>query len=425
MHSRVTRATAAAKAKNDSPSITKAKVTASKPSLPSTSMIQIRSESKKRSRASLSSTPQPQLDPFDSHPSKSSSRQQPRTKPRLSNHNPVSTPPTRATVGHREVTSTSVSNHLVPAQSTSARSATFGLTVDENPLPTAPRAGMGDVYPSPPESDIRSEAFYIIRSAQRHQEELRKSRMTSETPPLNDAVTPPTPPQLPRPRLQLSSSARGGAKRQAALNAQNAIANGMHDDTDEDRLFSRSLSPPNKIRLPPIKTNDPFESSRQSVSSAGSSLPLVYQADVEVYRPAVSVSQVTMDDFDEQFAKTVSAYRNGQYSKPREDYVIPKSLANGRPAVVLATKTRPKDRFDRAHQEGYEALLPELEEDIRGFLESVKANAKAVVDFRFKHASQRREAFIEAIGRGLTGLGWQLTDNADGAFDNVRPCRLP
>ena len=50
----------------------------------------------------------------------------------------------------------------------------FRIVEDDMPLPKIPRAGMGDVFPMPPESDLRSEAMYIIESTKRLREQQEK-----------------------------------------------------------------------------------------------------------------------------------------------------------------------------------------------------------------------------------------------------------
>ena len=74
---------------------------------------------------------------------------------------------------------TNIINFTHPSTSTTNPTAK-AVVADDQPLPKVHRVGMGEVYPPPPESDIRAEATFIINAAERKREEDRIKRIRSD-----------------------------------------------------------------------------------------------------------------------------------------------------------------------------------------------------------------------------------------------------
>ena len=276
---------------------------------------------------------------------------------------------------------------------------------------------MGDVHPPPPESDIRSEAFYIINSASRHREEearflmRQQARRDLEGGDDDDELSPPPPltdtdtPYASRPSSRIGRPpgfgsvtngprvVEGRGRRQAAVNARSLIANGVaHDDDDDDDVQMGEPSSSSRTARRESLDQAPFQPRRASVQTNGTSAGL----------------GSAPDDFDILFAKTVSAYKSGKYTQPEEDWQPPKILAGKQPTVVLATKARARDKFDKQRIEGLDGLVPDLQGDVDGFIQSVKVSPTArdcscssrggVADRIEQRKDPRRFSFSQTLG---------------------------
>ena len=311
---------------------------------------------KRRRKSSPSSaTPQP-----GRTPEPAAAPRQPITKPAKLRPSASAFAPTRTTTAilreeARQSRVTSPSNH------------------DEPATPLAPRVGMGEVYPPPPESDIRTEAQYIIQAAARHREleQLRKQReqpIHVERTNGGPRITPPPSggPAYPNPH----QPANGGSLFGTPASAENGYPTELYYATAGPSTYTAQSGP------------GPSTFSRR-------------RSDTPSYRPtdkhfkvrdgAIQSSYGDRAAADTQAPAPQTQFQNSTQSDLVHSAIVhdepkpPRFHEGQRPTIVLAppggNRAKAKDKMDKAHQEGFEGLTAELEADALGFVENVRVSA--------------------------------------------------
>lgn len=202
------------------------------------------------------------------------------------------------------------------------------------PPPTrVPRSGMGVDGAMPPDSDVRSEAAYIIAQAAKRRDAAAAAAAARVTPPATES-TPHT----------------------SAASSSNA--------------YAHPLSPP------------------QSLSTGPEPIIVNYSND-----------EAEEEDFDTAFEKVQEAYRKGirPHRNPlapqertvpirgMEDAHPPEWRSDQRPGIALAPgrdRTKPTDKDDLAHSQGYDGLTDALNSDATGFVNNVKVCHSSCQGFR-------------------------------------------
>ena len=194
---------------------------------------------------------------------------------------------------------------------------------------------MGDGHPAPPESDIRTEARYIIEAAAKHREERR----------------------FRGPRLPPWCEETAG------------------DDGDTtDSSFNKGPMYPTPITAnghsQPELSYPAAGPSSYSTDRSGNSF------DIPPYPPHES--------YEEQFAAIQRSYRklaavNGGFlelARTYADDLRPSTFHEEQDLTVVlappASKIKARDKIEKSHEEGFDGLTPELEADAVGFVENVR-----------------------------------------------------
>ncbi len=224
--------------------------------------------------------------------------------------------------------------------------------------PSVPRVGMGEAFPAPPESDLRSEALFLIETARKSASRGRGRRRRSGngarkrigspsvTVDINGSAGEPS-------RLTPPPSGESSHQRAASSRPNGHGCSRGDEDEDEDDSLSRQdpAAPPGVLRnfrLPLNRSTLILNSRRSNVNT---------RTDRLLRRPVFSRRS------------------NGRRSPAAQ--VPPRQ----RPTVVLAPPAqgpgsipvrRVKDKLEREYSEGYEGLLQEHEADLRRFADNVR-----------------------------------------------------
>jgi len=304
---------------------------------------------RRRHNSPSSGSPQPSRDPG------------PSVAPRPANTKPAKPRPSVPTAAPIRTTTAAVRE-----EAKRSRPAT-PTRLDGPTLTQAPRVGMGEVYPPPPESDIRKEAQYIIDAAARHRE---RERQRSRELPFHDEkvngrarnTPPPTgDPAYPYPPYPMNGHSNG----QRLLTTNGGRAS-LHYAT----------AGPSSYTVQP--------GSRPSTATESHTKPPSYPQPVD-------------DSFEEEYAAVQSSYdklaeaniasmeESIPHSRPimaQDEPRQPHFHEEQRPTIVLAPngggKAKIRDKVERAHQEGYEGLTPEHVVDAFGFVENVRVSAHRI-----------------------------------------------
>lgn len=224
-------------------------------------------------------------------------------------------------------------------------------------LPPVPRVGMGEAFPVPPESDLRTEALFIIESGrkkreQREKEELEERKRREKEDRLAKRNGRPNGSTGESSRLTPPPSGENSQQREARNRPNGHVRSG--GDEDEEDVFAAA---------------GPSSAARRA-----SQLPT----------PAEPV------DFDTRFAAIQRQYEDrstieeaGIFTtlERADDPRPPKFHYGQRPTVVLAPPAqgpgsipvrRVKDKLEREYSEGYEGLQQEHEADLRRFADNVR-----------------------------------------------------
>ncbi len=251
-------------------------------------------------------------------------------------------------------------------------------THDESAQPAAPRVGMGQVFPHPPDSDIRGEARYIIETATRHREQERsqnvrqlyhKEAVQAERPITSSPNSDPTYhyPTHPLPGPVYPTPLATGVFHSNALHYATAGPSSYTaQSVPGPSSYTAQLLPgpstsarrQSETALYPLGPNESFESQYAALQSAYEQ-PVAPIPQPQAYLPVVSPM------------------------KPQEEPRPPKFHGGQRPVVVLSQpasgRARPRDKLEKAHQEGFEGLTLELIADSAGFVENVRVSPRARV----------------------------------------------
>lgn len=289
------------------------------------------------------------------------------------------------------------------------------VVVDDQPLPKVPRVGMGEFYPPPSDSDIRSEALFIIGAAKRKREEDQARAQTRQSPGGEpDAPT-------------SSITVRAGSTDQMNGHAISCGPNGTFPT--EAPASASTTDGPKTLRShiageafgPDVTTCNPSgqgagpsasETSHAGPSSTPSRHPSRREPSSEIssddhsqFGQPVFVRTADQESyprgsFEAEFAAVEESYSRGDYSTPislatagqavASSLVAPQDIALGRgpsdmipprfhpgqkPHVVLANpanRPRVKERLDKEHQDGFQGLPSQVEIDCDGFVENVR-----------------------------------------------------
>ena len=308
---------------------------------------------KKRRKTSPSSTPQPDASRANSAAPRPAAL---KTKAPRSSH------PTTA-IGTSRTLALAAAKEKEAASSRATP--VVHVVEDDTPLPKIPRVGMGAIYPIPAESDVRSEAMYIIESAKRSREEQEAREKESRSNGFHshrEALHRTPPPTRDRPP-PIRAPPNGNGH--------------LHDPSNQLPYCTPYTSGP--------YPSDPFDYPQPPIAGPSTSA-----------RRRESV--VTPEDFETQFARIQESYdsastiyipRTTGLERP-DDPKPPKFFPGQRPTVVLAPTAqanpagrRGRDRFDRwerAHLDGFEGISDEHQENIRRFVENVRVSRETLED---------------------------------------------
>lgn len=244
-----------------------------------------------------------------------------------------------------------------------------------DPIAPIPRLGMGEVYPSPPESDIRTEAKFIIQAAARHREQgrlrlrkLRRASYRNERKKVESRITPPpTGRPAHHPVLHLANG---------HSNATSVYASPGSPEEDYPVELYFATAGPSCYIAQSGQTSSSTER-KHSESSAKSSNTLSFGE-------KCTAVPVYCDDLDP--SDPLACRR--QPSQPPltvESNIITEEAKSGlshhgarQPKVILhlpgENRVKARDKEESAHQEGLEGLTMELEADAVGLVENVRVS---------------------------------------------------
>lgn len=277
----------------------------------------------------------------------------------------------------------------------------------EPPVIKVPRVGMGELYPPPPISDIRTEARYIIQAAAKHreQERLRRARLegSTEAKSVSGGERPKTP------SLPERSTPSAHTITPPAMTVQNGHS------IDPVPYATPVTSAPQPIRIstivpPATGSYIPQTVPAVSLTRRGSATSSVRNTDQTPPETSISVPAVpngvgipnggaqptsavaagtsvrTRDDFDAAFAKLQASYDHqssahaGPARPPIGDESVrpPPVFTEGQKPLVALTPITPLTRaqhrshHEASHAAGLEGLPANLKADADGFVRNVR-----------------------------------------------------
>lgn len=218
---------------------------------------------------------------------------------------------------------------------------------------------MGEAFPAPPESDLRSEALFLIESARKKREQREREEMAE----------------------------RKRREKEDRIAKRNGRPNG-------------SAGEPSRLTPPPSGESSHQRATRNRLNGHGRSLGDEDEDEDDVFvaagpssaarRPSQLPTPAEPVDFDSQFTAIQRQYEDrstieeaGLFTtlERADDPRPPKFHPGQRPTVVLAPPAqgpgsipvrRVKDKLEREYSEGYEGLLQEHEADLRRFADNVR-----------------------------------------------------
>lgn len=282
---------------------------------------------------------------------------------------------------------------------------------------------MGEVFPAPPESDIRAEALFIIDAAKRRREEERVRYLRENPGGEREGLTPPPTSRLaPASTNGLVDDTNGPAGIVQAKAPSSATAtNGARVPYHTPQSTISVIPPPNGFiqqsstsswinaqSTPDYPIAGPSSLSLASSSATAPAIPPHPQpsqimngrpAPAGTPTPTEAVPAYPPGSFEAQLEAISEGYKAGVNATPHSiatmarlnanALVAPQDIALGRgpndmvpprfhsgqkPVVMLAnpgTRHRAKDRLAREHQEGFEGLSDDVEVDSEGFVDNV------------------------------------------------------
>lgn len=292
---------------------------------------------------------------------------------------------------------------------------------DDEPLPKVPRVGMGEVYPLPPESDLRAEALYIIDAAKRRREEDRirflrdnpsggeregltpppTSRNADGVPngqPVDVTVIPGVRPnELALPQLQSNGGGVVSHTPQTAgtiipqqnglpahhvastsVNALGVTHQPVAGPSNHSHPSTRVVDPPiNPFPQPLAAQNGQPQLVRQSDNAPTyppDSFEARFEAVTEGYKAGVNATPTSIATIARYNASALVAPQDVALGRGPNDMVPPRFHSGQKPVVALThpgTRHRARDRLGREHQDGFEGLSDEVEVDSEGFVDNV------------------------------------------------------
>jgi len=282
---------------------------------------------------------------------------------------------------------------------------------------------MGEIYPTPPESDIRAEAAFIINAGKRKREEDRIRHLREES--VGGKQTEINASSLPlvsgsgqpiadrektkddaRPRQSNGAARTENGTGDVYANPHSA-ANGRSSYHGQLQQIPQFINQPHagpsnhrQRTLPPAELY-PRSELEHLMQYDPHHHPHPYPDKLPAHPSPV---EYPPDSFEAQFAAVEADYRNGRHSTPisvatsgqvlAQHIIAPQDVALGRgpndtvpprfhdgqkPTVALApqgNRAKIRDRLDKEHEDGFEGLPEQVESDCDGFVENVRVCAE-------------------------------------------------
>ena len=226
---------------------------------------------------------------------------------------------------------------------------------DEPSISVVGRAGMGDLYPPPPESNIREEARYIILAAaqQREQERLQK-------------VGKPFLPDKTSSSQNLPSYPRTDHQ---PLHHVIQHAGSSAQEGEPVRLYYATAGPSSYTVQP-----------RENLSTFADTGLMPYTRTGSPDSPGlqISYSDIALNEISDDPNPPEVAIKNPSSGNGHEVLTPLTTLDGVSPKVILAPRhpglTKARNEVEIAHQQGLEGLTAELEADAMGFVDNVRVS---------------------------------------------------